>query len=336
MTGARLAETRPAPRQFADTKIIVAVRSQALRLQVQKAIGERKDIRIVVANEVPQSDLPTLFIDEDDLNRKAKIRLLEYIDRAALERQPLLREILISGREATPEELETVREDLYALLRPLAPKSIEEEVLSPEQALKRIKLEVYHPSFGYTFDKLQVANPKEPRAAVWTLAQVLSDPFFFETLADRDRKLAGRMVLDDFAVVKDRKALREMLGERYDAFMSRFDGRIIESTSPYLSDTYAMLGDYKKEHVLFVDHEEEQTLKPDASLKLLVARGPYALTLDKVVVEILARGASFTPIFIKGLTREGNVFIFSPVVPIDFEKHFKRFYTALRQTAQAA
>ena len=95
------------------------------------------------------------------------------------------------------------------------------------------------------------------------------------------------------------------------------------------------------DRVLFIDRDQTQTLhtlkKEDSNApRLLIVKGPYAILVDKIAAAILAAGKDSQVIGFKGLTREGNIFIYYPVVPIDYERQFKRYYEALKNIEQAA
>ncbi|HXV18541.1 MAG TPA: hypothetical protein VD883_00510, partial [Candidatus Omnitrophota bacterium] len=285
----------------------------------------------------------------EDLNAQAQEELQAWAEAKGAESGLLLRAVSdedFSFEKASQAEKEAIWQDLLELLPRIAPKTIEGELLAaknPERALRKLKLHLYHPSFGDPLSGLSVENPKAPRAAVWTLDMITSDPFFFDTLDDRDQKIAGKMTIEDFVLVPGKTDLKGLLGDRYETFKDRFpDTRILETGEEgSLDSVYTRLGGrFERAHVLFIGRSEgarlSQTSPKDQGLKLLVLEGPYALTLDKVAVRILALGDKASELVIKGLKRSGNVFIFSPLAPVDFEKYLKRFYETLRQVAQAA
>jgi hypothetical protein len=286
---------------------------------------------------------------QEDLNVQAQEELQAWAESKGAESTLLLNAISdenFSFERVSEAEKEAIWEDILTLLPRIAPKTIEGELLAaknPERALRKLKLHLYHPSFGDPLNELKVQSPKAPRAAVWTLDMIQNDPFFFDVLEDRDQKIAGKMTIEDFVLVPGKTNVKDLLGDRYEAFKSRFpDTRILETVGEDSPDSvYSRLGGrFERAHVLFIGRSDgarlSETSPKDQGLKQLILEGPYALTLDKVAVRILALGDKAFELSLKGLKRRGNVFIFSPLAPVDFEKHFKRFYETLKQVAQAA
>lgn len=342
--GARLAET---------PKILIGVRNNEVRDAVEKALGPREDVKILAVGPTAHAvDIlskkaerlgitETLFIDENDLNIEAKLELVRFVNRVDIELRPVLSQVLNGQKELSElsaEEQAAVEKTVFELLPRLAPRTLaEKKNPTTAEALLQIRLRLFHPSFGYAFSLPPVNRPEAPRAAVWTLANIVDDPFFFETNADRDQKLNGRLTIDDYVVVRPGEDLRTRLGDRYDAFTEKFRDRILKTDSAQPGSLFEMLkGRYDRGNVLFVDRETAQTLKEDPSLKVLVVRGKYAGIVDKVVAEILARSGDLEGFFVPGLEKLGNWLVFSPVVPVDYERQFRSFYEAVTAVGQAA
>ena len=136
--------------------------------------------------------------------------------------------------------------------------------------------------------------------------------------------------------------LQALLGDRYELFVSRFSqDRVLKTENQSVEALFDRLGGlYKKENVLFVDRDGKENRRFNADtgseLKVLVVKGGYALTLDKIVAEILARSGRLDNLFIKGLDIDGNIFYFTPVAPIDFVRQFKKAYSAQQAVGSAA
>ncbi|MCG3176805.1 MAG: hypothetical protein MOGMAGMI_01769 [Candidatus Omnitrophica bacterium] len=360
--GARLAQGPEAP------QLVVGVRTVEERGVVLEALGgaRARTARVfLVPRDLTASEqlalldgaaapLALLYDGPEDLNRDAKIDLLRqlapYIDRADQEAYPLLAGLLSGERELSglsSSERAEIERTLFALLPVIRPVSIEDRLREGEEALLELRLRLFHPSFGYTLEHLE--SWTEPRAAVWSLETVVADPFFFRMLDDRDRKVRGRLPIVDYVVVPEGVDAEALLGERTPDFETRFapvrrlrtDGTARSALSAVSSAALAEFGTaFARERTLLVQTREEP-VSSEASPSLeempsLIVRGRIAPILDKVVVEILDRAGSDRPLIIRGLTRIGDLYIYVPVVPIDFTKHFRRYYQMVRQIGAAA
>ncbi len=309
-----------------------------------------------------------LYVDEDDLNREAKFEFLRQIDAIDAATRPVMAAAfadLLAGRKRLAdfrvEERDALAAEIARILPRIAPKGLFDDVSrapDAETALELLKLRLFHPSFGYRFRDPAAFDPSRPKAVAWSLAAVLKDPLFLRTLDDRDAKLKsadGRplMPLRDFLVLRpgEEERLDEMAaaaGIDPEALRRRFGGRFLTDDGSGLRGAFEKLAAvYAREDerasgieardVLFVDNREKSTLsKEGEDLGLLYVEGPYAMTLDKVVVEILAAGEASKKLLLPGLSFENGVFIFQPAVPIDYAARLKDFYRTLTATASAA
>jgi 3-dehydroquinate synthase len=356
--GARLSrETKP---DEEEPVIVVGASDDELIKKLREAFKDRPDIQVTKVGEKlsPEEKIKklesegarlsaafTIFYDDDDLNGEAKLELLRRVNEADLAVRPVLGELLRGEKEfsdLSEEARLAVYRELIDLLPAIAPKTItaaDVKAWQPAEAFKQLKLRTFHPSFGDPLENLAVESPEESRAAVWSLSQIISDPFFFEALEDRDQKLhRTKMKLDDHVIVPKGTDLEEILGERTPEFLRRFlKQNIHETPDGSIRSVYAKIeGRYKKENVLFIDKAEKPTLDDnDPSLKFLTTRGEYTVTPDKVVTRILARSGSLEGIFFKGLKQIGNRFFFE-LQPLDFARQFKNAYLALSETRESA
>lgn len=351
--------------------VLLVFRSREAMREVEKSLGrKRSDIRYVLiksrnaAHTVPIADhlakrfgIPQVLVyDAENLNAAARMAVLRQVNQMDFKIRADFQRLLDGDMELSDIQDAGARmaltAEIFRLLPRIAPTSLaERQMYTPEvysggaaaeSALRAVRLQMFHPSFGDALKALDVVHPEQPRAAVWTLETILADPFFFDTMDDRNRKIKGRMTLDDHVIVGPGVDIERALGERYEIFKGHFsDERIHRTRNTSTHALYELLGgNYRAENILFVDKDAGRSLRQetteDKSLKLLVVQGPYSLNLDKVVVRILARGGSTEPIIISGLTREGNFFLFTPIVPIDFLRHLKRYFETTIQLGHAA
>jgi hypothetical protein len=360
--GARLAE-RP---------VVVGVLSAASALSVRQALPERNDVEIVPLH--PDEDKNrmldqldaiaqslgasfTIVIDDEDLNEAAKIEFLKRFHKLELQARSLLAGLLdkrVDIARLSDAEKRSLLEDLSRILPSIAPKSwsaVSLKALTVEEIWMNTKLELFHPSFGAPIKELPGFADKSPRAAIWSLETLLKDPLILKTLEDRDQKLAGRMRIDDYLLAEtlDEEAIERRFADIFGRdgstiFRSRFAGRLIRSGDTTdardIAQKLSAETGYKPEYILFVDLDEKRSVrrsKGDKTHQVLYLRSEYALTLDKVATQILAAGTGAKNLFIKGLRmdQEGN-FIFTPLLPIDYGRHFREFYTSLKQILQSA
>lgn len=341
--------------------IVIGVSNLRVREEVQKIIGERKDVRIQIVPSFRNRENRirffersagnfrwTVFLDQEELNYAAKKEFLKQLSQADFNTYPALFDLLnkkVSYSNLSKEEQEKISGLIFKLLPSISKRTIEDlnsEVSNPERALELLKLYLYHPSFGYEFseDFNSIASDV-PRAAIWT-EEDLKEPGFFEALNDRDRKLGDKLTIHDFVQIGPATDVQKLLGDRYGLFVSRFtEDRILKTADQSAESLFGRLnGVYKKENVLFIDRDGKNrrhfAVEAGSELKVLVLKGEYALTLDKVVAEILARSGRLENLFIKGLDIQGNILYFAPVAPIDFVRQFKKTYEALQAVGSAA
>jgi hypothetical protein len=338
---------------------------------VLEAMGPRTDVRVVVVDEGlgPEARLEALereavktgavplFVDARDLNREAKIEFLRALDAADLDARRSLR-LLVDGRtrfaDLTAAEQDAVYRQIVGLLPRMAPRSIEDfarPLGDAEEAWQALKFRLFHPSFGDALTGVTL-DARAPYAALWSLGTILKDPLFLKSLKDRDLKIRrpdGSPAIRDYAVMTHddfrtlERTVLDRLGDRgYADFMQRFgDNFVLVEPGESLSAAFAKLdGLYAPEHVFFVDTQESPILRRDASrdgeLGLLRLEGPFALTLDKLVVRLLAAGGKWQSVAARGLTFRDGILIFHPILPIDYMRKLREFYLSASQTAQAA
>ncbi|HXV18460.1 MAG TPA: sigma factor-like helix-turn-helix DNA-binding protein, partial [Candidatus Omnitrophota bacterium] len=356
----RAASSRPA---------LVGVRSGAVGREIQGALGDRKDIEIVhlYPHSKPEDMLKQfdavsgsldasfgIIVDDEDLNADSKKEFLKRFHALDLRSRPVLAGLLNGTTriqdltEAEKKDLVTVLSDILPAIAPRSWSKTETRHESAEELWFDMKLQLFHPSFGSSIGELPGFADRSPRAAVWSLDAILKDPLILRTLQDRDRKLSGRMRIDDYLLSDTideeelEKRLVAVLGERTaESLMIRFADRLIQTgeVAAVVARKLQSKQGYKPEYILFVDTDAKRSVlrAKGEAYQALYLRGEYALTLDKVATQILAAGTGAKNLFIKGLQMDGEGnFIFTPILPIDFERHFKDFYQSLKQILQAA
>jgi len=333
-------------------------------------MGPRADVRVVVVADglEPEARLAaleaeaaktgafTLFVDAQDLNRQAKIAFLRALNAADLEARRSLR-LLLDGdtkfSDLTAADQEAVYRQIIGLLPRMAPRDVDDfaAFADPQEAWEVLKFRLFHPSFGDSLGDVTL-DVRAPYAAVWSLETVLKDPLFLKSLKDRDLKLKrpdGKRAIRDYVAMTradfdslDRTLMDRLSDQGYADFMERFrDNVVFVEAGETLSTAFAKLGGlYTPEHVFFVDSEERPILRRDSArdggLGLLYLGGNFTLTLDKLVVRLLAAGGKWEDVIARGLSFRDGVLIFHPILPIDYMRKLREFYLTASATAQAA
>ena len=350
------AGSRLAAKTESGQPILIAVTHQSDYKAVLDAVKGREGVHIYrVSASKSEDNLKTVetiarkqgvenpIVLDGDFNLEAKIKLLDHLNKLDAQRQDLIGSLLrgeTDFAQLSSEDKRMVYAELIKILPSIAPKVINQELID-EKAMEGVyqdfMLRTFHPSFSDNFENIPANVSREPKAMVWTLEMVLENPFFFDEIRRRKEKLQGKMTIEDHVIVESTEGLEAQLGARYEEFMSFFQGRIHVSQASSIESIYADIkGQYKAENnVLFVDKEDKKSLSIDSTgLKVLMVRGRYAISVNALGAQILAGSHDF---IVKGrLEIRGNVIFFEPIVPIDFQRVFQKFYEAVASIGTAA
>jgi hypothetical protein len=322
---------------------------------VIKARGEENKLRALEEYTRRIGAEFSLYYDAEDLNAQSKRELIRHLSQIDIEIRPIFQKLLNGEVELEDlgEEKDAVLSEIFKLLPVIAPKSIfdleDRSAGNAAQALRSIQLRTYHPSFGYDLNNLPITKSEDKRATIRTFDSLLNEAFFEESLAYRDEQLSGRWTVDDYVVVPAAMTdedLRMKLGDRYDSFARRFsEDRIIRTDELSIETIFEQIkdkGSYAPQNVVFVDRFDltqntAKTLKQgkDQKLSLVTIDGPHAVALEKVILGILSGRSK--EIGIKGLQKLGEyLYLYRPVLPIDFAKEIGRIARSKAETSQSA
>lgn len=207
------------------------------------------------------------------------------------------------------------------------------------QTIEALRLRLYHPSFSVPILASTAEAFKTPKAIIWS-EKMTARPYFYQTLADRDEKLADQGVdVADYVTVRgDETALRQRLGDGADAFFGRFAGRIlyIQGDSASRDELLGRIPGYEAKDAVFAD-ESGSSLFEQGTGPILVLVEDASLEIDKVLVQILAMGGDIDAGLIRGLSRTGRgIFLYRRPAPLDYEYHLRGARTAEKALAGAA
>jgi len=380
--GSALAMTRRVSTAVNQKHILIAVGSEGTRLAVQQLLGRNTIAQVIVTRaRKPESNVRivqnvarrrgiplsrTLYYDARDLNAQARLQIIDFVNQLEFKLQNDFRRLLDGEIELEDikdnQKKEQIIDQIFSLLPIIRPKTLAEagRRSAPDihAAIKELRLQAHHPSFGYTFTDQAVTAGEETLAPVWTLKTVLKDRLFLDTLTDRDER--SRRAFEDYLVVThdEMNHLEELvisaLGqEGYERLKQRFgdpseeNSRIYATDNVFVDSIYQEIKShfnkqYKATQVLFVDSRAENGAhclqrRAQSAVKLLLHEGRYTMLLDKVVAEILARRGRIDGIFINKLfqDQDGNL-IYQALVPIDYAQALKAYYKTRSELEHAA
>ena len=252
----------------------------------------------------------------------------------------VLRGVLDKGEALKAGDLESLTRIASGNEEDALEKALKEAISAQEEAALGLRLSLYHPSFRYRFRPETLSHLESPKAVVWTW-EMIKDPFFFKMLDDRDKKIGPDRVRDYVLLEPgDDSRLREELGdEAFEAFVKRFgpdqlidvgvfgkvSGIAPSAIFPFLPvETF----NYSPKDVVFVDKLENGLIdkaEDDPTSYILIKLDGPSLTLDKVIVELLAMEGDIRPIVGLKPLEGNNIFIFKKAAPIDYQYQFRRY-----------
>jgi len=285
-----------------------------------------------------------IILDTDLNASQAKIGLLKTINELEYQQvlnNPLFQKLLSGDSSLSDHDLERMVDDIQSVL----PQPTKKTLLG-------LRLKLFHPSFDRGINLQTASRIKSPKAIVWTLPMILNDPFFFNTLEDRNEKLREKKIrsyIHDYVEIKESEVanLENLLGERYSEFMNTFgaDARRIvvkgkvstESVFNALPSSYQ----YQPRDLVFVDEGGSERLykgEEDSSNSVVVYLEGFPLELDKVLIEILAQGGDLSRALIPGLKRLSgrNVFLLKLPTPADFYRQFKTYFRSRQSVSTSS
>jgi len=246
------------------------------------------------------------------------------------------------------DELSSAVAELNAFLPKIAPKRFKEIRSGDDMnsALDQVRRSLFHPDYGYRV-AAHIRHIEQPRARVQFLSSLLKNPRFLEALDYRDEELSRtKMRIDDYVIDDVGTNLRELLGDRTEAFVARFvdQNRVLKLDLEHLSveTVFEAVKDqgktsYEEQNVLFVECDGDRSfgaLPEGGHLTKLTVRGAYD-GYERAVVEILKAGGRPLAIAIRGLNLIGRNFFFDAPRRI-IDEYVGRFYMQKKASAASA